>query len=133
MAKMINERMHNHTELEEDPKTEFPVRLTNRALEQALKLRTKEKKNDHFLRIGVKGGGCSGLEYVLKFDTKETPYDIRENFGELTVVVDAKSAVYLRGSVLDFTGALIGGGFQFENPNAVRSCGCGTSFTPKIN
>jgi iron-sulfur cluster assembly protein len=125
--------MAKNTELKEQQQTEFPIRLTERALSQALRLREKEKKNDHFLRIGVKGGGCSGLEYVLKFDTKQTPYDIQENFGDLTVVVDAKSAVYLRGSVLDFTGALIGGGFQFQNPNAVRECGCGTSFTPKIS
>ena len=62
---------------------------------------------------------------------RSTPYDLATEIDGVRIVCDAKSAVYLQGSTLDFTGNLIGGGFQFENPNAARSCGCGTSFTPK--
>lgn len=111
--------------------TEFPITLTSRAIAQVKRIAAKEPKEGQFLRVGVKGGGCSGLEYVLKLDTKRTPYDAEKEFDGVTVVVDAKSAPYLTGTALDFTGELIGGGFKFENPNSDRSCGCGTSFTPK--
>ncbi|MGI8924903.1 MAG: HesB/IscA family protein [Fimbriimonadales bacterium] len=110
---------------------DFPISLTDRAVTQTLRVREKEGKLDHFLRIGVKGGGCSGLEYVLRLDTKRTPLDMEKEFDGLTVIVDAKSATYLWGTTLDFTGDLLGGGYKFENPNAQRSCGCGTSFTPR--
>lgn len=111
--------------------TVFPVTLTERALAQVRRLLAKDGREDAFLRVGIKGGGCSGLEYVLKIDTRRTPYDQETLLGEVTVVCDAKSAIYLQGSTLEYTGNLIGGGFQFANPNASRSCGCGTSFTPK--
>jgi iron-sulfur cluster assembly protein len=115
----------------EQAEQEFPIALTSRAIDQIRRIQEKEGKGDHFLRIGVKGGGCSGLEYVLRLDTRRTSYDLEQEFGGVIVIVDAKSALYLRGTKLDFTGELIGGGFKFENPNAARSCGCGTSFTPK--
>jgi iron-sulfur cluster assembly protein len=126
MSKMAN--LHAHVA---DDASDFPVKLTERAISHTLKVREKEGKADHFLRIGVKGGGCSGLEYVLRLDTKRTPYDAERDFGGLPVVVDAKSALYLQGATLDYTPELIGGGYKFDNPNAVRSCGCGTSFTPR--
>lgn len=110
---------------------EFPVTVTDKAIAQIKKIFAREPKPNQFLRIGVKGGGCSGLEYVMKVDTERHNYDMEAEFDGVTVVCDAKSAVYLRGSVLQFTGNLIGGGFQFENPNAGRTCGCGTSFMPK--
>jgi iron-sulfur cluster assembly protein len=86
---------------------------------------------ESFLRIGVKGGGCSGLEYVMRLDEKMRPYDLTWEDGPVRVVCDAKSAMYLKGSKLVWTGNLIGGGFSFDNPNADRSCGCGTSFMPR--
>jgi iron-sulfur cluster assembly protein len=71
------------------------------------------------------------MEYVMKLDTRSLPNDhILEGDG-IRVVCDAKSATFLEGSSFDYTGNLIGGGFKFENPNAARSCGCGTSFTPR--
>ncbi len=111
--------------------TDFPVTLTDKALQQARRLLAKDGREDAFLRVGVKGGGCSGLEYVLRIDTRPTPYDLEIQMDGTRIVCDAKSAVYLRGATLEYTGNLIGGGFRFENPNAGRSCGCGTSFLPK--
>lgn len=110
---------------------EFPVEISERAIAQVKKLQAKGDKADHFLRLGVKGGGCSGLEYVVKLDTRRTDFDISTEVDGLEVVVDSKSALYLKGSTLDYTGELLGTGFQFDNPNAKRGCGCGTSFTPK--
>jgi iron-sulfur cluster assembly protein len=112
---------------------EFPVALTEAAVAQVKKIQAKENKPGHFLRVGVKGGGCSGLEYVIRLDTKPTPYDQEVTLDGVKVVVDSKSAVYLQGTTIDWSPQLIGGGFQFENPNATRSCGCGTSFTPKTS
>jgi iron-sulfur cluster assembly protein len=111
--------------------TDFPVTLTPKARDQVRKLLARNGREHAFLRVGVKGGGCSGLEYLLKLDTEKKPHDLCAVLDGVPVVCDAKSAVYLQGAVLDHTGNLIGGGFKFENPNASRSCGCGTSFTPK--
>jgi len=111
---------------------EFPITLSEKATTQVKKLLTKDGRSEAFLRVGVKGGGCSGLEYVMKLDTVRKPIDLEQEFDGVKVICDAKSAVYLRGSTLEYTGNLIGGGFKFDNPNAGRSCGCGTSFTPRV-
>ena len=83
---------------------------------------------DDFIRVGVKSGGCSGLEYVLKFDREQSATDqIFEDNG-VKIVVDKKSILYLAGTTLEFSGGLNGKGFFFNNPNATRTCGCGESF-----
>ena len=112
---------------------EFPIGVTEKAVGQLRRLFAKDTREGVFLRVGVKGGGCSGLEYVMKLDVSRKSIDISQDFDGLEVVCDAKSAVYLNGATLDYTGNLIGGGFKFENPNAGRSCGCGTSFMPKAS
>lgn len=109
----------------------FPITVTEKAAAQVKRLIAKDDRSGVFLRLGVKGGGCSGLEYLMKLDIARKPTDLELELDGATVVCDAKSAVYLKGSTFDYTGNLIGGGFKFENPNAARSCGCGTSFTPK--
>jgi iron-sulfur cluster assembly protein len=109
----------------------FPIQITANAVAQVKRLVAKDGREDVFLRLGVKGGGCSGLEYLMKLDTVRKPIDIEVQIDGITVVCDAKSAKFLEGSTFDYTGNLVGGGFGFENPNAARSCGCGTSFTPK--
>ena len=81
------------------------------------------------LRLGVLGGGCSGLSYQFRFDTKQRPTDNVFEFDGVRVVVDPKSLLYLKGMTLDWKDSLIQSGFVFENPNAKKSCGCGTSFT----
>jgi iron-sulfur cluster assembly protein len=111
----------------------FPIEVTAAALAQLRRLLAKDGRPEAFLRLGVKGGGCSGFEYVMKLDTAVKPIDLVADFDGIRVVCDAKSAVFLRGSTFDYTGNLIGGGFRFENPNVAKSCGCGTSFTPKPN
>ncbi len=82
----------------------------------------------HFVRVGVKGGGCSGLEYELKFDESLNESDkVYEDKG-IKIVVDLKSLLYLYGTQLDYSGGLNGKGLYFINPNASRTCGCGESY-----
>ena len=111
----------------------FPVEVTPEAADQLRRMKERKGGPDSFVRIGVKGGGCSGLEYVMRLDEKPLPIDLVLELEGLRVVCDGKSAKFLEGSKLVWTGNLIGGGFSFENPNADRSCGCGTSFTPKLS
>jgi len=114
-----------------EPVTNFPLIATEAAIRRIQQLVQKDGRSGVFLRIGLKGGGCSGLEYVMKFETEPQDTDLRAEWGGIGVVCDPKSARYLVGATLDYTGNLIGGGFAFDNPNADRKCGCGTSFTPK--
>jgi iron-sulfur cluster assembly protein len=81
------------------------------------------------LRLGVSGGGCSGLSYVIKFDTRARERDRIFEFDGVRVFIDPKSFVYLQGMTLDYEETLMRQGFNFINPNATRSCGCGTSFS----
>lgn len=111
--------------------SDFPVTISADAITQIRNLLNRKGEADTFLRIGVKGGGCSGLEYVFRLDTKAIEGDLIWTQDEITVRCDSKSAKFLAGAELIYTGNLIGGGFNFKNPNAARSCGCGTSFTPK--
>jgi len=81
------------------------------------------------LRLGVLGGGCSGLSYQFKFDTKPRPKDQVFDFEGVQIFIDPKSLLYLNGLTLDYKESLMQSGFVFENPNAKKSCGCGSSFT----
>ncbi|MDP9114879.1 MAG: iron-sulfur cluster assembly accessory protein [Acidobacteriota bacterium] len=81
------------------------------------------------LRLGVLGGGCSGLSYQFKFDVKPRPTDQVLSFDDVKVFIDPKSLVFLDGMTLDWKDSLMQSGFVFENPNAKKSCGCGTSFS----
>lgn len=106
------------------------VSITEKAKDKIMELRTVEGRDiDHNIRVGVIGGGCSGLMYDLEFDSQVKPTDsIVEDKG-IKIVVDKKSLLYLAGTVLDFSDGLNGKGFQFMNPNASRTCGCGESFS----
>ena len=105
------------------------IKVTEKAKNQALNLMKQDNKDGYFIRVGVKGGGCSGLMYNLDFDNeiKETDKEFESN--GVKVVVDKKSFLYLVGTTLDFSGGLNGKGFVFVNPNAERTCGCGESFS----
>lgn len=106
------------------------IQITDKAIEQIHSLRTQDGlTNGHNVRVSVKGGGCSGLMYDLSFDDSEKDGDqIFEDKG-VKVLVDKKSLLYLLGTTLDFTDGLNGKGFEFKNPNASRTCGCGESFS----
>ena len=82
-----------------------------------------------FVRVAVKGGGCSGLSYDLSFDTEQQPNDTLAEDKDVKILVDRKSLLYLVGTELEFSDGLNGKGFQFINPNASRTCGCGESFS----
>jgi iron-sulfur cluster assembly protein len=105
------------------------VVITSRAAQEIRKIKSDNNiPETHGLRLGIKGGGCSGMSYILAFDERPRQGDaILEQEG-LTVFVDPKSLFYLSGTTLDFSDGLNGRGFVFNNPNAVRTCGCGQSF-----
>jgi len=105
------------------------VQLTPVALNRVKDLMESQKVQHAFLRMGVKGGGCSGLSYNLEFDTERGKFDKEFDIDGVKVVVDAKSYLYLNGSTLDYVTQGLTGGFTFINPQAKSSCGCGTSFT----
>lgn len=105
------------------------ISVTDKAKTRLESLRVEEGHgSQHNVRVSVKGGGCSGLMYDLEFDdTINTSDDVFEDKG-VKIIVDKKSLLYLLGTTLDFTDGLNGKGFQFVNPNATRTCGCGESF-----
>jgi iron-sulfur cluster assembly protein len=105
------------------------VTVTESAKEQALRLMKEDGKVDAFIRVGVEGGGCSGLMYKMDFDTELKEDDKTFEDNGIKVVVDKKSYLYLVGTILDYSGGLNGKGFFFNNPNAGRTCGCGESFS----
>jgi iron-sulfur cluster assembly protein len=106
------------------------ITVSENAKEHALRLMKEEGKPEGtFIRVGVEGGGCSGLSYKLEFDHNLLEGDqVFEDKG-IKVVVDRKSFLYLVGTELEYTGGLNGKGFVFNNPNASRTCGCGESFS----
>jgi iron-sulfur cluster assembly protein len=105
------------------------IKVTENAKTQALQLMKDDGNEGYFIRVGVKGGGCSGLMYELTFDNSLNENDKSFTDNGVEVVVDKKSFLYLIGTTLDFSGGLNGKGFVFSNPNADRTCGCGESFS----
>ena len=105
------------------------VALTEAAVTQVKQLMESQSLQNVYLRMGVKGGGCSGLSYSLEFDNETGPRDKKFDVDGVQVVCDAKSYLYLNGTTLDYVMQGLTGGFTFVNPNAKSSCGCGTSFT----
>ena len=106
------------------------IEITQDAKDKILEIRKEEgKTQDHNIRVAVKGGGCSGLMYDLNFDDQLQEGDqVYEDKG-IKILVDRRSLLYLLGTRLDFSDGLNGKGFQFINPNASRTCGCGESFS----
>lgn len=105
------------------------IELTEKAATEVVRLKAANNiPAEHGLRLSVKGGGCSGLSYILGFDEKPRDGDIVFDSHGVKVLVDPKSLFYLSGTVLDFSDGLNGKGFVFNNPQAARTCGCGSSF-----
>lgn len=120
---MSETTMHNRPQLNEE------ILLTEKAVAQVRKVKLENSiPESHGLRLGVKGGGCSGLSYVLAFDEMPKENDKVMQINGVTVFIDPKSLFYLSGTVLDFSDGLNGKGFVFNNPQATKTCGCGSSF-----
>ena len=106
------------------------IQLTENAQKAIRKFKQEQGKPDSYVRVGVKGGGCSGLSYDVQFvDQVDEKSDRTFEQGDIRIVSDVKSLLYLTGMTLDYTQEMLGGGFKFINPNAAGTCGCGTSFT----
>jgi iron-sulfur cluster assembly protein len=105
------------------------VTLTPNAIKEVKRLQAAQGLEGAALRLGVKGGGCSGLSYTVNFDTEVGPHDQVYDVDDIRVIVDMKSAIYLQGTQLDYQTDLLSGQFKFQNPNATKSCGCGESFS----
>lgn len=108
--------------------TETLVRLTPAAGAKVRALIAREAQGE-FLRIAITGGGCNGLSYQLKFVPAPRRGDLCVETGGVRVLVDSRSALYLKGTHVDYSAALVAGGFKFSNPNAKASCSCGESFS----
>ena len=105
------------------------IKVSDIAKETALRMMVEDNKPNSFIRVGVTGGGCSGLMYQLDFDDEMKDGDQEFEDNGIKVVIDKKSVLYLVGTTLDYSGGLNGKGFVFTNPNASRTCGCGESFS----
>ncbi|MCB0336779.1 MAG: iron-sulfur cluster assembly accessory protein [Bdellovibrionales bacterium] len=108
---------------------EQPILLTPAAVEAVRKAIEEEGEPGDGLRVSVVGGGCSGYQYNLDFEKEGRIGDLNLDFGGVTIFVDPISAGYLKGTTLDYVSGLQGTGFKFNNPNAKRTCGCGSSFS----
>lgn len=103
--------------------------LTEKAAHQIRKIMEDEKITDDYkLRVGIQGGGCSGMTYKMGFDQAQKENDTEIQSNGISIIIDPKSLFYLTGTTLDFSDGLNAKGFVFQNPNAARSCGCGESF-----
>jgi iron-sulfur cluster assembly protein len=107
------------------------VQVTETALEKLITLMMEEgiTPETHNLRVGVAGGGCSGLQYEMDFDDQINEKDNVYDLDAIKVVIDNRSLLYIAGTTLDYKGGLNGKGFEWVNPNATRTCGCGESFS----
>ncbi len=104
------------------------IEVTSEALEQIKVIKSTEKNPSSVLRVGVIGGGCSGLSYKIEFGELK-PKDNIQEFQDFKIAIDPKSSIYLKDTILDFESGLNGKGFIFKNPNAKNTCGCGESFS----
>lgn len=118
-------------QLEAPPQTQTPdIHVTPKAVRKIREAFAKQGVTGAGgLRLGVLGGGCSGLSYQFRFDTKARPTDHQFDFDGVKIYIDPKSMVYLSGMTLDYKESLMESGFAFDNPHAAKSCGCGTSFS----
>lgn len=108
---------------------QFPLVLSEKAHSMALRATKSADQDNLFLRVSIKGGGCAGLQYNLDIDDRPSPFDAICRLGDLTVVADIFSLHYLANTTIDYQETLDGAGFKFDNPNARKTCGCGSSFS----
>lgn len=104
------------------------ISVSEKALGKIKEILQAEQKPESLIRVGIKGGGCSGFTYILDIEDRQKESDQLFDFNGVKLVIDSKSVIYLAGTELDYTDGLNGSGFIFNNPNATRTCGCGSSF-----
>jgi iron-sulfur cluster assembly protein len=104
------------------------IQITDSARDKINNLIEEKNLKDHYLRLSIKGGGCSGFTYEINFTDRTDKYDKTDELNGMKIVVDSKSYLYLKGMTIDYTDTLMYSGFVFTNPNAKTTCGCGTSF-----
>ena len=114
---------------EKDDFFDEQIDLTENAVKRIKAILSGENKPDHGLRVSVVGGGCSGMSYNLSFDDNIGEFDKIFEIKGVKIFCDLKSWLYVKGTTIDFSDDLLSGGFKIENPNAERTCGCGTSFS----
>tara|TARA_B100000214_G_scaffold374176_1_gene356227 strand:+ start:2756 stop:3139 length:384 start_codon:yes stop_codon:yes gene_type:complete len=105
------------------------ITATSSAVKRLKSVMKSDGKEGYYLRMSVEGGGCSGMTYKMDFDNKKNSYDKKFNSNGLTIICDLKSWLYLKNVEIDYSDDLLNGGFKIKNPNAERTCGCGTSFS----
>ncbi|WP_370529731.1 iron-sulfur cluster insertion protein ErpA [Alkalihalobacillus sp. AL-G] len=109
------------------------ITITESAVDQIKQMMAAEEDENLFLRVGVQGGGCSGLSYGMGFDSEVKESDTKFEQHGIGVIVDPESKKILEGVIIDYKQNMMGGGFTIDNPNAIASCGCGSSFKTATN
>ena len=121
-----------HKQSIENQQKEFQnatITVTEAAVKRLNGVMSSDGKEGYFLRMSVEGGGCSGMTYKMDFENKKSDLDKEFNSNGLTIICDIKSWLYLKDIIVDYSDDLLNGGFKIKNPNAERTCGCGTSFS----
>lgn len=126
---MSNPIKNKSLEQRQDDFQNATIIATKSAVKRLKAVMRSDGKDDHFLRMSVEGGGCSGMTYKMDFEDKKAEYDKEFQSNGLTIVCDLKSWLYLKNVEIDYSDDLLNGGFKIKNPNAERTCGCGTSFS----
>lgn len=106
------------------------LKITEKAIEKIKEIQDNQSTPSPYLRVGIRGGGCSGFMYSMEFANDKASMDKEFDFNELKVVVDTTSLMYLNECTVDYVETLTESGFKFDNPNVSRTCGCGQSFSP---
>ena len=116
-------------EKEQNDFKDAQIYVSKKAVTRLKAVMSSEGKSDYFLRMSVDSGGCSGMNYKMDFDKEQDTFDKVFNQNGLNVICDFKSWLYLKNITIDYSDDMLNGGFKIENPNAERTCGCGTSFS----